>query len=149
MSSRMPRAFGPQFQAAAPAALAGDLVTFGIRPDRAETGYGWLELSEAPDAEFSPVPQSLRAFVEKPDQSTAASMLKGGRHLWNAGIFLFSTTAILEAFEAHAPDLLAGVKTALSGSRGRSWLLPGSRQNHGRSLPIFRSIMPLWNMRRT
>ena len=104
--------FRSAVQAAAPAAQAGNLVTFGIRPDRPETGYGWLEMSEAPDAEFSPIPQSLRAFVEKPDHPTAASLLADGRHLWNAGIFLFSTTAILDAFAAHAPDMLARVKTA-------------------------------------
>ncbi|WP_343079227.1 mannose-1-phosphate guanylyltransferase/mannose-6-phosphate isomerase [Ostreiculturibacter nitratireducens] len=98
---------------AATAAEAGDLVTFGIRPDRPETGYGWLELTARPDAEFSATPQPLKAFVEKPDISTAESMLAGGMHLWNAGIFLFSTTAILEAFSRHAPATLAGVRAAV------------------------------------
>lgn len=46
--------FRDAVQAAAPAASAGQLVTFGIRPDRPETGYGWLELIEAPDADFAP-----------------------------------------------------------------------------------------------
>lgn len=98
-------------QAAAPAALAGQLVTFGIRPDRAETGYGWLELS-APTPDFAPEPQPLRSFVEKPDAARASALLEGGMHLWNAGIFLFSTTAILDAFAKHAPEVLTATRAA-------------------------------------
>ncbi|MFN4170099.1 MAG: sugar phosphate nucleotidyltransferase, partial [Pannonibacter phragmitetus] len=92
--------FRAAVQAAAPAAQAGRIVTFGIRPDRAETGYGWLELASAPEAGFAPVPQPLVRFVEKPDAATAAALLASGRHLWNAGIFLFSLPAIFAAFAA-------------------------------------------------
>lgn len=109
-------AFRAAVQAAVPAAEAGQLVTFGIRPDRAETGYGWLELSSAPGAAFAPVPQPLRGFVEKPDRVTAQNLLSGGMHLWNAGIFLFSTDTILAAFETHQPALLASVRAALDGA---------------------------------
>jgi mannose-1-phosphate guanylyltransferase / mannose-6-phosphate isomerase len=101
--------------AAVPAALAGQLVTFGIRPDRPETGYGWLELT-APTADFAPVAQPLSRFVEKPNAKDAAAMLAGGRHLWNAGIFLFTTSTLIAAFVAHAPDTLAGVRAALAGA---------------------------------
>lgn len=101
-------------QAAAQTAKTGQLVTFGIRPDRAETGYGWLELSTAPSVGFDPVAQPLKAFVEKPDAETAQAMLDGGTHLWNAGIFLFSTTAIIAAFETHAPEMLADVRAAVA-----------------------------------
>jgi mannose-1-phosphate guanylyltransferase/mannose-6-phosphate isomerase len=79
--------FRDAVQAAAPAAAAGQLVTFGIRPDRAETGYGWLELS-TPTPDFAPLPQPLRSFVEKPDLAKAETLLAGGMHLWNAGIVL-------------------------------------------------------------
>ena len=102
--------------AAIPAAEAAQLVTFGIRPDRPETGYGWLELSAVPSADFAPVPQALRGFVEKPDLATAEQLLVGGMHLWNAGIFLFSTTAILEAFADHAPEVLAATRAAFEGA---------------------------------
>ncbi|MDJ0820336.1 MAG: mannose-1-phosphate guanylyltransferase/mannose-6-phosphate isomerase [Paracoccaceae bacterium] len=105
--------FRAAVQAAAPAAEAGDLVTFGIAPTRAETGYGWLEMSAAPAADFAPVPQRLQAFVEKPDSATAETLLAGGTHLWNAGIFLFSTAALIKAFETHAPLMLAGVRDAV------------------------------------
>ncbi|WJY20972.1 mannose-1-phosphate guanylyltransferase/mannose-6-phosphate isomerase [Fontisubflavum oceani] len=107
------KAFSGAVQAAIPAAKAGQLVTFGIRPDRAETGYGWLELTEAPDADFAPRPQPLKSFVEKPDQSKADTLLKGGLHLWNAGIFLVTSTAILDAFAKHAPEVLSACRAAV------------------------------------
>lgn len=98
--------------AAVPSALSGQLVTFGIQPDRAETGYGWLELSqEAPG--FAPVPQPLKQFKEKPDAATAAAMLADGRHAWNAGIFLFTTTTLIAAFAEFAPNILEGVRASL------------------------------------
>ena len=103
--------FRAAVRAAASAAGEGQLVTFGIRPDRPETGYGWLELS-APTPDFASVPQPLRSFVEKPDLAKAEVLLAGGMHLWNAGIFLFSTTAILTAFAAHAPEVLSATRAA-------------------------------------
>ena len=107
--------FQAAVQAAAPTAQVGQLVTFGIRPDRPETGYGWLELSR-PTPDFAPEPQPLKGFVEKPDLAKAEALLSGGMHLWNAGIFLFSTTAILEAFEAHAPEVLRACRAAFEGA---------------------------------
>ena len=101
--------------AAVPTAQAGHLVTFGMRPDRAEIGYGWLELS-APLGN-TPSPQPLRGFVEKPDRATAEALLQSGRHLWNGGIFLFTTTAILDAFAAHAPDILARARQAVDSAQ--------------------------------
>ncbi len=107
--------FDATVQAAVPAALAGQLVTFGITPDRPETGYGYLELETAPEGEAKPLP--LRAFVEKPDAEAAAAMLAEGRYLWNAGIFLFSVKTILAAFEAHAPDMVPAVQAAVDGAK--------------------------------
>ena len=109
-------AFRAAVQAATPAALDGRLVTFGIRPLRAETGYGWLEMSQAPGKDFAPVAQPLKRFVEKPDAATAQEMLAGGQHLWNAGIFLFSVKALIAAFESHAPEMLDSVRAAVSGA---------------------------------
>lgn len=99
-------AFRAAVSAALPAAQAGRIVTFGIRPDRAETGYGWLELS-APPAEGQAQP--LLRFVEKPDAARAAAMLAAGTFLWNAGIFLFTARSLLAAFRAHAAGLLPPV----------------------------------------
>lgn len=105
--------FRATVEAAKPAARSGQLVTFGIRPDRPETGYGWLELSEPIEDSFVPEPHPLRSFVEKPDQATAERLLASRRHLWNAGIFLFSTTSILKAFSLFAPDILSLVKASV------------------------------------
>jgi len=97
-------------------AAAGGLVTFGIAPDRAETGYGYLELATKP-APGAQQPVPLRRFVEKPDAARAAEMLAAGSYLWNAGIFLFSPRAIIAAFAAHAPQLMAPVRRALAEAR--------------------------------
>ncbi len=108
-------AFRAAVQAGLPAVAAGRLVTFGIAPDRPETGYGWLELAAAPDGTGAPVP--LTRFVEKPDAARAAAMLAAGTYLWNAGIFLFRAADILAAFRAHAPGLIAPVTAAVEGAK--------------------------------
>ena len=106
-------AFRAAVTAAAPAARAGRIVTFGITPDRAETGYGWLELVAHP-APGPTIPIALRRFVEKPNAAHAAEMLAAGNFLWNAGIFLFSARTALAAFQTHAPQLIAPVSAALT-----------------------------------
>lgn len=107
-------AFRRAVRAGAEAARAGSLVTFGVRPSRPETGYGYLALSAPPAMDAPPAPQPLKGFVEKPDADTAARLLADGRHLWNSGIFLFSVAAILEAFERLQPALTAAVRAAVS-----------------------------------
>ena len=97
---------------ALPFARDGQIVTFGIRPIRPETGYGWLEMSE-PSRDG---PQPLRRFVEKPVQAVAEEMLASGNYLWNAGIFLFTAPALRDAVATHAPDLLPPVEAAVSGA---------------------------------
>ena len=106
--------FRSTVEAAAQTALNGQIVTFGIRPDRAETGYGWLELTSQTVSDFAPEAQPLKSFVEKPDARTAKALLNGGMHLWNAGIFLFSTETILRAFAESAPETLAKVRDAFA-----------------------------------
>ena len=103
-------AFKEAVKAGTEAARTGQLVAFGITPTHAETGYGYLELSEETNG-TSPV--ALKRFVEKPDMARAEAMLADGAYLWNAGIFLFSAKAILEAFRTHAPKLIAPVQTAV------------------------------------
>ncbi|MGC1494881.1 MAG: mannose-1-phosphate guanylyltransferase/mannose-6-phosphate isomerase [Sulfitobacter sp.] len=91
------------------AAEAGQIVTFGITPDKPETGYGYLELgsNEANGA----VP--LKRFVEKPQLAEAERMLAAGGYLWNAGIFMYTAQTMIDAFAAHAPDTLAHVRAAV------------------------------------
>lgn len=105
-------AFRAAVTAALPTARAGSLVTFGIQPTRAETGYGYLRLAAALPA-GAQTPQPLAAFVEKPDAARAAAMVADGAHLWNAGIFLFTARHMIEAYAEHAPDLLAKVGEAM------------------------------------
>ncbi len=89
----------------------GDLVTFGITPDRPETGYGYLKLAQAPGSSGASV--QLDRFVEKPDLENAKAMVAEGSYLWNSGIFLFAVRDILEAFDQHAHDLITPVKKAV------------------------------------
>ncbi|OOY28532.1 mannose-1-phosphate guanylyltransferase/mannose-6-phosphate isomerase [Thioclava sp. L04-15] len=108
-------AFHKAVASGVPAARNGKLVTFGVTPDRPETGYGYLELVEEARAQDGPIP--LRRFVEKPDAVSAQRMCESGRHLWNAGVFLFSAKAIVAAFEQFAPQLLAPLTDAVARAR--------------------------------
>jgi mannose-1-phosphate guanylyltransferase / mannose-6-phosphate isomerase len=102
--------------AAADRAREGEIVTFGIRPDRPETGYGYIELDceQATDGMAVPFVQ----FIEKPDLSGAQAMLATGRHVWNSGMFLFSVATMRAALERHQPALLLSVRAAVaSGQR--------------------------------
>jgi len=101
---------------ALPRALAGDLVTFGIAPQRPETGYGYLELADAGAARAT-TPQLLAGFVEKPDAARAATMLESGNYLWNTGIFLFAIRAILDAYRSLTPELYTSVAAAVAGAK--------------------------------
>ncbi|MQY44161.1 mannose-1-phosphate guanylyltransferase/mannose-6-phosphate isomerase [Epibacterium sp. SM1969] len=107
-----PDAFRAAVAAGEERARAGQLVTFGIKPTHAETGYGYLELDGDP-GDFAPKPIALKRFVEKPDLDSAQKMLASGQYLWNAGIFLFSVKTILQAFRNHAPDLVPPVSAAV------------------------------------
>ena len=99
--------------AATPAAHAGQIVTFGIAPDRPETGYGWLE----PGATDHPGTETLIRFIEKPDLANARTLLAGGRCLWNAGVFLARADVMIAAFRAHAPAILDAAQAALDAAR--------------------------------
>ncbi|WP_376870456.1 mannose-1-phosphate guanylyltransferase/mannose-6-phosphate isomerase [Albirhodobacter sp. R86504] len=93
----------------------GKLVTFGIQPTHAETGYGYLELASRPDGSGDAI--DLKAFVEKPDEATAQTMLDAGTFMWNAGIFLFKAKDIIEAFTAHAPALAGPVGASVKDAK--------------------------------
>jgi mannose-1-phosphate guanylyltransferase len=99
-------AFRAAVATAAPLAANGWLVTFGITPDRAETGYGYIKRGEALAAGAF---QAAR-FAEKPDRATAEGWIAEGGWDWNAGIFLFAREALLDALRRHAPAVLAAVE---------------------------------------
>jgi len=103
-------AFRSAVMAGAEAAQTGAFVTFGVKPDRPETGFGYLELDGVPTGAAQP----LKSFREKPDLATAEAMLASGGFLWNAGIFLMRVRDLIAAFETHAPDMIAPCRAALS-----------------------------------
>jgi mannose-1-phosphate guanylyltransferase/mannose-6-phosphate isomerase len=107
--------FQAAVQTAIPAAMGGALVTFGAKPERAETGFGYLALgAEVQDA---PGCCRLREFVEKPDAARAAEIVATGSHLWNCGIFLFRARRVLEEMRRFEPDILAACERAFAKGR--------------------------------
>ena len=100
-------------RAAVPAAEAGHICLFGIRPDRPETGYGYIEVGERPIPEPASPVRSVERFVEKPDRESAERMLAAGTFVWNSGLFLFQAKTLIEEAEERRPDLLAGAREAL------------------------------------
>ncbi len=134
-----PAAFHAAVGRGVEAAETGKLVAFGILPDRPETGYGYLELAHVPE-DGAPVP--LGSFREKPDAAAAKAMLASGRHLWNAGIFLFRATDVLAAFETHAPDLVAPCRAAIdTGERDLGFLRLGPTYGKARAISVDYAVM--------
>lgn len=115
-------AFAQAVSIATEQALEGHLVTFGITPDRPETGYGYIFLGEA----LTPAVHRVAAFKEKPDAETAQRYLASGSHLWNSGMFLFKASAFLSELRMWASDIADSVEHAWS---------TASRDNHRIMLP--------------
>jgi mannose-1-phosphate guanylyltransferase/mannose-6-phosphate isomerase len=93
------------------AAEAGKLVTFGVVPDRAETGYGYIRRAAGTGPVF-PVQQ----FVEKPDAPTAEKYVASGDYYWNSGMFMFRARVYLAELKRHAPAMLAACEAAVAGA---------------------------------
>jgi mannose-1-phosphate guanylyltransferase len=100
-------AFARAVADAAKLALDGKLVTFGIRPDTPETGYGYLE-SEG---------NKVLRFVEKPSLEKAREYVDSGRFLWNSGMFCFTAGAVIAEMERHCPDIVQAVEACMARSR--------------------------------
>jgi mannose-1-phosphate guanylyltransferase len=96
------------------------MMTLGVVPRWAETGYGYLELEPL---ELEPDPDSqdvrrVRRFVEKPSEENAKRFLESGNYLWNAGIFLFRGSTLLDLVAVHQPELSRGLE-AIAAAPGR------------------------------
>jgi mannose-1-phosphate guanylyltransferase / mannose-6-phosphate isomerase len=100
------------FAAAAAAARAGHVVTFGMRPTAPETGYGYIEIGAALDD--APGASAVARFIEKPDSATAACLAGDPRYLWNSGMFVFTARTLLDELATHAPDVLHAVRRAVA-----------------------------------
>lgn len=94
---------------AAAMAKSGYITTFGIRPDRPETGFGYIRRGETVGAPLFQVAE----FTEKPNIDKAMQYIVDPAFSWNAGIFLFPASLMLDELEAHAPDILDASTAAL------------------------------------
>lgn len=77
------------------------LITLGIKPNRPETGYGYIQYIEKPDTHAFRV----KTFIEKPNVKLAKTFLESGDFVWNSGMFVWKTKSLIHAFEEHMPDL--------------------------------------------
>lgn len=77
------------------------LLTMGIKPNRPETGYGYIQVGEAVRDDF----RKVKTFTEKPNLELAEVFLKSGEFYWNSGMFFWSTRSILDALKTFAPDI--------------------------------------------
>ena len=107
-------AFAEAVSSAQKLAAEGWLVTFGIRPEYPETGFGYIEADQA-----SPLTAGFKVarFVEKPDKQKATAYLAAGNYLWNSGMFCFSVGTLLAELDTYAPEVLSAVKRVLDSSR--------------------------------
>ncbi|UYG06052.1 mannose-1-phosphate guanylyltransferase/mannose-6-phosphate isomerase [Halomonas sp. M4R1S46] len=101
--------FHASIEQAIPLAEQGHLVTFGVVPTHAETGYGYIHQGSELGQGFK-----VRRFVEKPDADTAATYLASGEYLWNSGMFLFQASRYLDELAQHQPTMLEACLSAMA-----------------------------------
>ena len=99
------------------AANNGQIVVFGVEPATPATGYGYIEVDG--DSPVAPVV----SFREKPDLATAKAYQASGRHLWNAGIFLFRASTMIEALQQYRPDILERTRATVDASTVQDGLI--------------------------
>ncbi len=104
-------AFADAVKTAATASEGGAIVAFGVTPTRPETGYGYIEVTEA----RHPGLQPIRGFVEKPARERAERFVAGGRHLWNSGMFVTGANTVLEEIGLHSPVMSDAVARSVRG----------------------------------
>jgi len=103
-------AFHKAIDCASKAAQNGQLVTFGIVPDRPETGYGYIQYDES-SADYHQVKQ----FVEKPNLEVAEQYIASGQYLWNSGMFMFKAQSFIDELKKYCPEILASCEQAMAG----------------------------------
>ncbi|WP_246796826.1 mannose-1-phosphate guanylyltransferase/mannose-6-phosphate isomerase [Burkholderia perseverans] len=109
------RAFVEAVTNAAPVAADGSLVTFGIAPKEAHTGYGYIHRGAPIDAGRAVF--QVDAFIEKPDAAKAQRLLDEGGYYWNSGMFLIKASTYLEELRQHAPEIARQAGLALAGAQ--------------------------------
>ena len=114
-------AFHRAIEAANQVAKQGYLATFGVIPDKPETGYGYIERGDVLGGAENAVENEasvyhIARFVEKPNPATAQEYVESGNFYWNSGMFLFGVSDILRELETYAPDVLAACRRAVEGA---------------------------------
>ena len=104
-------AFTDAVKNAIPLAQAGKLVTFGIVPTQAHTGYGYIKRGNKVSDSRG---YDVNAFVEKPDSNTAANYLESGEYYWNSGMFLIKASRYLQELQKYRPEIFLACKKALA-----------------------------------
>ena len=100
-------------------AQAGKMITFGIVPDKPETGYGYIKMGNPlPSAGGDATAVSIAAFVEKPDLETARRYVASNAYCWNSGMFMFKASQVIKELDAFVPDIVAACRKAID--RGKS-----------------------------
>ena len=113
-------AFADALREASRAAERGYLVTLGVVPTHAATGYGYIKAGERLHAASATA--LVDRFVEKPDAATAEGYLEDGGYLWNAGVFVWRTYAFRQAIERFQPDLAAALERIEGLHRTPGWM---------------------------
>jgi mannose-1-phosphate guanylyltransferase / mannose-6-phosphate isomerase len=106
----IPAAFTAALRQAVRVASDGGIVVLGIRPDRPDTGYGYIRAGEAGASDDAARP--VAAFVEKPDLATAQRYVADGGYFWNSGMFVLRASTWLDALAQHRPDIFAASDVA-------------------------------------
>ena len=101
-------AFQKAVELAVVEAEKGSLVTFGVVPNKPETGFGYIQATEKEGVSI------IKRFVEKPDYDTAASYVASGDYFWNSGMFVFKASSFLKELKEHNPDMFDAVNTSLN-----------------------------------
>lgn len=98
-------------QTAAAKAEEECLVTLGIKPDRPETGYGYIEFDrDVHEQVGGNEVRKVNKFTEKPDEETALIFLEKGNYLWNSGMFIWKASTVIGQFKQHQPDIYAQIE---------------------------------------
>jgi mannose-1-phosphate guanylyltransferase/mannose-6-phosphate isomerase len=98
-------------------AQEGFLVTFGIVPEMAETGYGYIRKGDQLSGSGSTEVFKIAAFVEKPDKKTAEEYVKSGLYCWNSGMFMFKASQVIEELKKYAPEIVEACERTLNSGK--------------------------------
>lgn len=111
-----PEALNTAMQSTIAGAEQGLVVTFGMKPTRPETGYGYIEVGQTISG-LEGI-STVKAFREKPDEEQAEFFLKSGDYLWNSGMYVFRADTLLREMEEHAPEVMTAVRAAFDARKG-------------------------------